>query len=857
MSDSEKEAHHAAMQQHHVAANAGREAERGEAFKNISKPAEVKEPAKIDTADAAAEVKKAADVDMEKTREAARARALAKATPKAKPIADPLGAAGTVTKPADITQAQSVPQTQALAQSVPQTAAQTAAITPPAPVLPPPVTTPHADTSASPKTEPSVRRHPAPDVDTTRPAGSGFGQSSGHASFSNRGLFIPGNRPIYGPGPGKSVDTGKDAEDENDKNKKSKTQTEGHNMIKMPNQNPFMKSDKSLGVSSSLVEAAKAIMLEKLKGNQGKIDANHNGKIDADDFKKLRSKKEMDEALDPVGKEDDDVNNDGKVNKSDKYLKNRRDVVSSKIKNESVAYRIRDLIEAKRAKKLEMEADENDSPDGPAPKMTNPSKIKDMTLDSSDGPAPKMTSSSSSSSWSSDPNRYKDVGKQSIDRYLKSQDKDNNDSSSDTIGKGRTVVGKSSASASSSVKTNTNKDGTTITRVSTGDKDPIEIGKGAKSGGVEITTSGPNVNDEKKDSRSNRQAEMGDDERTSPAKSASPAKGPADQGDRQAAADAMTVQNAAAASDRGSGGIADKSQNSLIKKAKSRSKMAVDKLKNEEVTFSREELAYLEAVMEGKKKLENEDIEKDAQDSEEPKPTPQAAKPAAPEVAGAGRGQYGEQPGQRAAQTQSSPAPAKGPADQGDRQAASNAQSAQNAASAGAGRGSSVEAPGARAAASQAPKPAAPQAAKPAAPAPAAAGERKPNWMERTFGGGKTEAPVDYNDQSPLGALRQYDAAKKAGTLGPMSGPPSQAPAAKPAATAARAAPAPTPAPRPAASAGAGRGSSVEAPGARAAAAAPATASRGPADQGDRVAAAAAEMKKRNVNNNSVNQNMG
>jgi hypothetical protein len=583
----------------------------------------------------------------------------------------------------------------------------------------------------------------------------------------------------------------------------------------------------------------------------------------------------MDEALDPVGKEDADVNNDGKVNKSDKYLKNRRDVVSSKIKNESVAYRIRDLIEAKRAKKLEMEADENDSPDGPAPKMTNPSKIKDMTPDSSDGPAPKMTSSSSSSSWSSDPNRYKDVGKQSIDRYLKSQDKDNNDSSSDTIGKGRTVVGKSSASASSSVKTNTNKDGTTITRVSTGDKDPIEIGKGAKSGGVEITTSGPNVNDEKKDSRSNRQAEMGDDERTSPAKSASPAKGPADQGDRQAAADAMTVQNAAAASDRGSGSIADKSQNSLIKKAKSRSKMAVDKLKNEEVTFSREELAYLEAVMEGKKKLENEDIEKDAQDS-----APQALKPAAPEVAGAGRGLYGEQPGQRAAQMQtssapapkpvsqdpgdrgSSAAPAKGPADQGDRQAASNAQSAQNAASAGAGRGSSVEAPGARAAASQAPKPAAPkpaapQAAKPAAPAPAAAGERKPNWMERTFGGGKTEAPVDHNDQSPLGALRQYDAAKKAGTLGPMSGPPSQAPAAKPAATAARAAPAPTPAPRPAASAGAGRGSSVEAPGARAAAAAPATASRGPADQGDRVAAAAAEMKKRNVNNNSVNQNMG
>jgi len=37
------------------------------------------------------------------------------------------------------------------------------------------------------------------------------------------------------------------------------------------------------------------------------------------------------EALDAVGKEDDDINNDGKVDKTDKYLKNRRDVVSKKI----------------------------------------------------------------------------------------------------------------------------------------------------------------------------------------------------------------------------------------------------------------------------------------------------------------------------------------------------------------------------------------------------------------------------------------------------------------------------------------------------------------------------------------------
>ena len=30
----------------------------------------------------------------------------------------------------------------------------------------------------------------------------------------------------------------------------------------------------------------------------------------------------VDEKLDPVGKEDDDINNDGKVDKTDKYLAN-------------------------------------------------------------------------------------------------------------------------------------------------------------------------------------------------------------------------------------------------------------------------------------------------------------------------------------------------------------------------------------------------------------------------------------------------------------------------------------------------------------------------------------------------------
>ena len=56
--------------------------------------------------------------------------------------------------------------------------------------------------------------------------------------------------------------------------------------------------------------------------------------------------KKFDEALDPVGKEDADIDNDGKKNtKSDKYLKNRRDVRSSAIQKEGLSDWRNDLRE--------------------------------------------------------------------------------------------------------------------------------------------------------------------------------------------------------------------------------------------------------------------------------------------------------------------------------------------------------------------------------------------------------------------------------------------------------------------------------------------------------------------------------
>ena len=53
--------------------------------------------------------------------------------------------------------------------------------------------------------------------------------------------------------------------------------------------------------------------------------------ISQEDYKKMMEnfkigtpKSMLKESLDPVGKEDDDINNDGKVDKTDKYLANRR-----------------------------------------------------------------------------------------------------------------------------------------------------------------------------------------------------------------------------------------------------------------------------------------------------------------------------------------------------------------------------------------------------------------------------------------------------------------------------------------------------------------------------------------------------
>ena len=48
----------------------------------------------------------------------------------------------------------------------------------------------------------------------------------------------------------------------------------------------------------------------------------------------IATSKAMSEKLDPIGKEDDDINNDGKVDKTDDYLANRRKAIAANLKED-------------------------------------------------------------------------------------------------------------------------------------------------------------------------------------------------------------------------------------------------------------------------------------------------------------------------------------------------------------------------------------------------------------------------------------------------------------------------------------------------------------------------------------------
>jgi hypothetical protein len=105
----------------------------------------------------------------------------------------------------------------------------------------------------------------------------------------------------------------------------------------------------NFGLSASLIAAARQIVEKKddTKLTGGKTEVNTDPEIDTRDTNaeedaevSAKSSKSKKKKLDPVGKEDDDIDNDGDVDKSDSYLKNRRKAIGKAVKEE-----VEDLIE--------------------------------------------------------------------------------------------------------------------------------------------------------------------------------------------------------------------------------------------------------------------------------------------------------------------------------------------------------------------------------------------------------------------------------------------------------------------------------------------------------------------------------
>ena len=105
--------------------------------------------------------------------------------------------------------------------------------------------------------------------------------------------------------------------------------------------------DEAKGTSSVSKRRAGAELKQKIKGTRSDGFGKYTGSIygldadgkrvelkslnDLNKYSKFELGESVNEKLDPVGKEDDDINNDGKVDKTDKYLANKRAKISKSI----------------------------------------------------------------------------------------------------------------------------------------------------------------------------------------------------------------------------------------------------------------------------------------------------------------------------------------------------------------------------------------------------------------------------------------------------------------------------------------------------------------------------------------------
>lgn len=136
----------------------------------------------------------------------------------------------------------------------------------------------------------------------------------------------------------KNVSRLDDAEPTSEKSKLART---GEIKNKKIDEERSMSINRNFGLSESLIAATRTLLEKKYDGDdvkgvgKGKTAVDTKPETDdqvndGDDSPKKDKKK-----LDPVGKEDDDVDNDGDVDNSDKYLKNRRKAIGKAMKEET------------------------------------------------------------------------------------------------------------------------------------------------------------------------------------------------------------------------------------------------------------------------------------------------------------------------------------------------------------------------------------------------------------------------------------------------------------------------------------------------------------------------------------------
>jgi hypothetical protein len=99
--------------------------------------------------------------------------------------------------------------------------------------------------------------------------------------------------------------------------------------------------------------------ISELRSNPNISSVEITGRKDSDTYDKTgqkTAKVKAGKGLDPVGKEDSDINNDGKVNKTDSYLKNRREKIGSAIAKEEyideAPYQVMGSPDGKKEKKI-------------------------------------------------------------------------------------------------------------------------------------------------------------------------------------------------------------------------------------------------------------------------------------------------------------------------------------------------------------------------------------------------------------------------------------------------------------------------------------------------------------------------